>query len=277
METILVLGGTGTTGRRIARRLRAAGHPVRTASRSGGEAHLDLGAPTTWGPALDGAAALYLLEPDLHAADPQERIPRLVTEAVAAGVRRLVLLSAHGVGAADDGHPLKTAERAVRESGVGWTVLRPDWFAQNFSETFWLPDVLTGTVALPVGAGRTPFVDAEDIAEVAAAALTDDRHAGQTYDLTGPRELGFAEAVELITAATGRTVRHLDVSPEAYTEQLVAHGAPVAVARTLTGLLTQVREGRNPGAADGVQRALGRPARSFEEFVSEAAAAGRWS
>lgn len=278
MDNILVLGGTGTTGRRIARRLKAAGRPVRTASRTGGDTHFDLNAPVTWAAALDGATAVYLVEPDLRpGVDRQARIPRLVADAVAAGVKRLVLLSAHGVGRADDTHPLKAAEQAVRDSGVEWTILQPDWFAQNFSESFWLPGVLTGTLALPTGDGRTPFVDAEDIAEVAAAALTEDRHGGQTYRLTGPRAIGFGEAAGLIAAATGRTVRHLDVDPDLFVDRMVAEGAPTGVARLLTGLLVDIRDGRGAEVSDGVERALGRPPRPFEDYVAEAAAAGRWS
>ncbi|MFD5461753.1 NAD(P)H-binding protein [Kitasatospora sp. NPDC127059] len=278
MTNILILGGTGTTGRRIARRLTAQGRPVRTASRTGGDVRFDLADPATWAPALDGVTAAYLLEPEPRPGrDPRARIPQLVTEAVAAGVRRLVLLSAHGVDEADDVHPLKAAERAVRESGVDWTVLQPGWFAQNFTESFWLSGVLSGTLAMPTGDGRTPFIDAEDIAEVAAAALTDERHSGRTYQLTGPRALSLGEATDLITAATGRPVRHLDVAPDAFTAGLVADGTPPDVAAFLTGLLLNIRDGRVAGVTDGVERALGRPARSFESFVTEAAAAGHWN
>ncbi|GAB3882799.1 hypothetical protein GCM10027612_13880 [Microbispora bryophytorum subsp. camponoti] len=195
MEKILVLGGTGKTGRRVVRRLKAAGMQARTASRTGGDVPFDLGRPETWGPALDGAAAVYIVEPDLRPGlDRRARVPALVAEAVAAGARRLVLLSAHGVGEAGDDHPLKSAEQAVRDSGVGWTILRPDWFAQNFSEAFWRQGILAGALALPTGDGRTPFVDAEDIAEVAAAALTHERHSGRIYCLTGPRAIAFGEA-----------------------------------------------------------------------------------
>ncbi|WP_345678358.1 NAD(P)H-binding protein [Yinghuangia aomiensis] len=276
MNTTLVLGGTGTTGRRIARRLREAGHPVRTASRTGGDVRCALGEPSTWAAALDGVAGLYVLEPDLRTGlDPSVRIPGLVEAAAAAGVRRVVLLSAHGVGEADDGRPLKGAEDAVRASGMDWTILRPGWFAQNFSETFWRPAVLTGTLALPTGDGRTAFVDADDIAEVAAAALTDVRHAGRIYQLTGPRSLGFAEAVEIIGKATGRTVRHVDVTAEAFVEQQVAHGVAPDVAARLCGLLVAVRDGLGSGVSDGVREALGRPARGFEQFV--AGAVGAWS
>ncbi|MEV7599141.1 SDR family oxidoreductase [Kitasatospora sp. NPDC089797] len=275
-KNILILGGTGTTGRRIARRLTARGLPVRTASRNasgtGDDVRLDLDDPTTWAPALDGVTAAYLLEPGGPA-----RTPRLVAEAVAAGVKRLVLLSAHGVDRADDGHPLKAAERAVRESGVDWTVLQPEWFAQNFTESFWREGVRSGTLALPTGDGRIPFIDAEDIADVAVTALTEDGHSGRTYRLTGPRAITLAEAADVITAATGRTVRHLDVTAEDFTAGLVAQGTPPEIAAVLTGLLLNIRDGHGTDVSDGVERALGRPPRSFETFAAEAAAAGRWA
>jgi uncharacterized protein YbjT (DUF2867 family) len=274
MENILILAGTGKTGRRIAGRLRGAGRPV---SRTGGGIRFDLADRGTWAPALDGVTAAYLVEPDLRAASTagQARIPRLVTDAVAAGVRRLVLLSAPG--AEYDGHPLKSAEQAVRGSGVEWTILRPTWFAQNFSEASWRPGVLSGTLRLPTGDGRTPFIDAEDIAEVAASALTEDRHHGQIYALTGPRAISFGEAADIIAKATGRTIRHLDVDPETYVDQQVAGGIPRDVARMLTGVLTAIRDGEGAALADGVERALGRSPRPFEDYVAETVAAGGWN
>jgi uncharacterized protein YbjT (DUF2867 family) len=278
MENTLVLGATGKTGRRIVRRLRAAGHSVRTASRTGSDVAVDLGDPATWPAALDGATAVYLLEPVLDPVpDRDARIPKFVADAVSAGVQRLVLLSAYGVGEATDDHPLKSAERAVRESGIDWTILRPGWFAQNFSESYWKPWVLSGTLAVPTGDGRAPFVDAEDIAEVAAAALTDDRHNGRTYQLTGPRAISFAEAAELIGKASGREVRHVDVTPEAFAERLASNGVHPDAARMLAGLLADIRDDRQATVSDGVERALGRPARPFEDYVAEAAAAGHWN
>jgi uncharacterized protein YbjT (DUF2867 family) len=278
MKNILIFGGTGKTGRRIARRLQAAGQPVQTASRTSSDISLDLDNPTTWAPALDGVTAVYVVEPNLQTSiDRQARIPRFVAEAVAAGVQRLVLLSAHGVGEADNSHPLKAAEQAVRGSGVDWTILRPDWFSQNFSEGSWLPGVLGGTLSLPTGDGRTPFIDAEDIAEVAAAALTEDRHSGQVYQLTGPRVISFGEAADLIGKATARTIRHVDIAPEDFVERQVANGVPPDVARLLTDLLVAIRNGRGAALSDGVERALGRPPRPFEDYVAETAAAGHWN
>jgi uncharacterized protein YbjT (DUF2867 family) len=275
MQNILIVGGTGKTGRRITRRLRAAGRPVRTASRTGGDIAFDLADAATWAPALEGVTAAYVVEPNLQVSG--DRIPRFVAEAVAAGVRRLVLLSAGGVGEADDRHPLKAAEQAVRASGLDWTILRPDWFSQNFSEGPWLPGVLAGMLSLPTGEGRTPFIDAEDIAEVAAAALTEDRHRGRIYQLTGPRAISFGEAADLIGKATGRAIRHADVAPEAHIERQVANGIPPDIARLLTGLLVAIRDGSAPEANDGVERALGRAAKPFEDYVTETAATGLWN
>jgi uncharacterized protein YbjT (DUF2867 family) len=277
MTNILILGGTGKTGRRIARRLQAEGRDVRTASRTGSEIPFDLDDPATWARALDGTGTAYVMEPSVRTdAEGQARIPRLVTEAVRAGVRRLVLLSAPGVDA-DDHHPLKAAERAVRDSGADWTILRPTWFSQNFSEAFFRPAVLAGTLSLPTGEGRAPFVDAEDIADVAVAALTEDGHAGQVYELTGPRAIGFGEAAELIGRATGRTIRYAAVDPEIFVERQTAEGVPPEAARMLAGLLAGVRDGSGAALFDGVERALGRPPRRFEDYVTETAAAGLWT
>ncbi len=257
MPTTLILGGTGKTGCRIARRLGAA---ARVGSRTRG---FDLADPATWAAALAGVTAVYLVEPNLGGGD---RLPRFVAEAVSAGARRLVLLSAPRAGEAE--HPLHAAEEAVRGCGAGWTVLRPNWFAQNFSEGPWAAGIRDGVLTLPAGEGRAPFVDAEDIAEVAAAALTDDRHHGRVYELTGPRAVGFAEATALIARATGRKIDYLDVAPEAFVERQIRYGVPENVANLLTGLLVDLRDGRGAELADGVQRALGRPPRSFEDFVA---------
>jgi len=272
----LILAGTGKTGRRIATALTAAGHPVRTVSRTAGDVRLDLDDPTTWPAALDGVGAVYLVEPNPHAAggDPP-RLARLATAAVESGARRLVMLSAPG--ADDEHHPFHATEQTVRESGAEWTILRPNWFSQNFSEDFWLPVIRGGTLALPTGDGRVPFVDAQDIADVAVAALTEDRHAGQVYELSGPRAIGFGEAAELIAKASGRPLEYVAVTPTAYLEQQLANGVPELIARRFTDLVSSVSTGAHEALGDGVERALGRSPRRFEDFVVETAASGCWS
>lgn len=262
MNNFLILGGTGTTGRRITDRLRAAGHDARTAARTGADLHLDLDVPSTW--RFDGITAAYLMEPSVR---PGGRLARFTEAALAAGVRRIVLLS--GALAVNPNHPLHTTEQAVRNSDAEWTILHPDWFAQNFSEGTWRAAVDSGTLALPAGNGRTPFVDADDIADVATAALTTGDHHGRTYQLTGPEALTFAEAAEHITNA-GRPVEYVAIDAADYTEQLIARGVSRTGAELLTGIFTGIADGRAGGPANGVPEALGRPARAFKTFAATA-------
>jgi uncharacterized protein YbjT (DUF2867 family) len=168
-------------------------------------------------------------------------------------------------------------EEAVRDSGAELTVLRATWFAQNFSENYWVDSVLSGEVALPAGDTPEPFVDADDIADVAVAALTDDRHIGQVYELTGPRLLSFEEAVREIARATGRDIRYVPITIEESAAAAAEQGVPDDVIELLTYLFSEVLDGRNAHVADGVQRALGREPKDFADFARDAAATGVWN
>ena len=268
---ILVLGGTGKTGRRIVSRLSERGVPVRVGSRSG-TPPFDWQDTATWAPALQGARAAYVSYfPDIAVPGAPEAVAELARIAVQGGTRRLVLLSGRG-----EEEALR-AEAELQASGADWTIVRCSWFNQNFSEDYLREPVLAGEVTLPVSDVPEPFVDAEDIADVAVAALTDDRHVGQLYELTGPRLLTFADAVGEIGAASGRDVRLARVSGEEFASGLAGHGVPADVISLLRYLFTEVLDGRNANLADGVQRALGRPARDFREFARRAAAGGAWS
>jgi uncharacterized protein YbjT (DUF2867 family) len=270
-RTTLVLGGTGKTGRRVVERLRARGLPVRVGSRQG-DPPFDWNDPSTWAPALRDVSAVYVsFYPDLAAPGAAETVGALAELAVERGVRRLVLLSGRGEEEA------QRAEEAVRRSGAGWTIVRCAWFSQNFSESFLLEPVLAGEVALPVDGVPEPFVDAEDVADVAVAALTDDGHARSVYELTGPRLLRFAEAIGEIEQAAGRPVRFAPVGIDEYSAALSAHGVPDEVVSLMTYLFTEVLDGRNASLADGVQRALGREPRDFREYARITAAAGVWA
>ncbi|MFC6881716.1 NAD(P)H-binding protein [Actinomadura yumaensis] len=268
----LVLGATGKTGRRVAARLEELDAPVRRASRSSDQP-FDWTDPGTWAPALAGAAAVYLAySPDLAAPGAPEAIGAFTAAMREAGVRHVVLLSGRGEPEAEQ------CERLVRDSGLGWTIVRASWFAQNFSEDYLLDPVRGGRVVLPAGDVPEPFVDADDIADVAVAALTrPDRHQGRAYELTGPRALTFAQAVGQIAAATGRPVGYLQVPPADYSAALQDEGVPAEVAEMLTYLFTTVLDGRNSAVADGVQRALGRPARDFADYAHRTAATGVWN
>ncbi|MGH8977463.1 MAG: NmrA family transcriptional regulator, partial [Acidimicrobiia bacterium] len=168
-------------------------------------------------------------------------------------------------------------EQAVQEAGAAWTIVRASWFDQNFSEHYLLPGVLSGEVALPVGDMVEPFVDADDIAAVAVAALTDEGHAGRVYELTGPQLLTFADAVAEISHATSRDIRFVSVSMDEYVAMLVREGVPSEDIELIAYLFTEVLDGRNASLADGVQRALGRSPRDFRTYARDAAATGVWT
>lgn len=264
--TVLVTGGTGKTGRRVAERLAALGHTARIGSRTA-PVPFDWDDESTWDAALDGVDAAYLAYyPDLALPGAVETVEAFAQRAAGAGVRHLVLLSGRGEEAA------QAAEAAVARAGTGWTVVRCAWFAQNFSESFFLEPVLAGELALPTGIATEPFVDADDIADVAVAALTEDGHHGEVYELTGPRLLSFAEAAAELSAATGREIRFTAVTVEQYREVLAEVGLPGEFA----DLFAMVLDGRNAHLADGVQRALGRPPRDFADYAKAAAASGAW-
>jgi len=186
-------------------------------------------------------------------------------------VRRLVLLSGRGEEEA------RVSEQTVRDSGVDWTILRSSWFSQNFSEDYLLEPVLVGEVALPAGNVPEPFVDAEDIADIAVAALTEDGHAGQLVELTGPRLLTFADAVGEISQAAGREVRYVPVSMQRYASALAEHDVPAEFVSLLTYLFSEVLDGRNAHLTDGVERALGWAPRDFTDYARDAAATGVWN
>ncbi|MFT4438870.1 NmrA family transcriptional regulator [Caballeronia sp. 15715] len=226
----------------------------------------------TWAPALKGVSAVYIcFYPDLSVAGATGAIQSFTDLAVSSGVRRLVLLSGRGEPEA------QRCEDLVRNAGVDWTLLRASWFAQNFSEAHFLEPIRDGELALPVGNIGEPFVDADDIADVAIAALTQNGHAGQLYELTGPRLVTFAEAVAEIARTFGRSIRFTRLSMTEYTEALVEAGLPAQTVELIHYLFTDVLDGRNASVEDGVIRALGRPPRDFSAYVRETAATGIWS
>lgn len=268
--TTLVLGGTGKTGRRVANRLQARGMPTRIGSRAGSPP-FDWNDPTTWEAAIEGVDAAYISYwPDLAAPGAVDATSGFARLAVDHGIRRLVLLAGRGEDEAE------RAEEAVAASGADLTILRSTWFMQNFSEGEFLGQVLSGEVTLPAGDVVEPFVDADDIADVAVAALTEDGHVGQLYELTGPRLLSFGDAVEEIARATGRVIRYSPVSVDEFAGSMAAQGVPAEAVEVFSFLFGEVLDGRNAHLADGVQRALGREPRDFADYARATAGTGIW-
>ncbi|WP_040805117.1 NAD(P)H-binding protein [Nocardia concava] len=270
-NTVLVLGSTGKTGGRVAALLSARGVPVRSGSRSAA-IPFDWTDRGTWAAALAGVDAVYLsYQPDLAVAGAPADIKAFSTTARAAGVRKIVLLSGRGEPEALE------CEAIVRDSGLTWTVVRCAWFAQNFSEGAFTDFIRGGELALPTGDTPEPFVHADDIAEVAVAALLDDRHAGEVYELTGPRALSFAEAVAEIAAAAGREIAFIPLTRTDFVAALTSYGVPTDEVSLLDYMFATVLDGRNSHVTDGVRRALGREARDFAEYAREAADSGVWA
>jgi uncharacterized protein YbjT (DUF2867 family) len=270
-NTTLVIGGTGKTGRRVVDRLAERGLPVRVGSRTGNPP-FDWEDRATWAQAMQDIGAVYLTYyPDIAVPGAVDAVSAFVDLALEHNIRRLVLLSGRGEEEAE------RAEEVVRNSGAGYTILRSSWFAQNFSEGFMQELVVSGEVVLPVGDIGEPFIDADDIADVAVAALTEDGHFGQLYELTGPRMLTFTDAITEIAAATGRDIRYVQVTPEQYASALAQQGVPTEYVWLLNYLFTTVLDGRNAHLTDGVRRALGRAPRSFTDYAQTAAAAGAWA
>ncbi|MDQ2709066.1 MAG: NmrA family transcriptional regulator [Actinomycetota bacterium] len=291
----LVLGATGTIGRRVAERLLARDVPVRLGSRSA-EPPFDWEDETTWAPVLAGVDAAYLVyAPDLVMAGAVDAVGRFADLAVAGGVRRLVLLSGRGEPEAQRAEQVVLGAGA--EAGVEVTIVRSAFFAQDFSEKFFVDSVLAGTLAMPAGKDvGEPFVDADDIADVVVAALTEtaltetaltetaltetalteDGHAGEIYEVTGPRLLTFPEALAEISRAAGRELAYVQITREEFAAGLTAEGLPNDLVVALTEVASTVLDGRSSHLADGVRRALGREPRDFADYTRAAAATGVW-
>ncbi len=269
-QPITVIGATGKTGVRVADRLERGGHAVRRASRHAPVA-FDWETPDTWAPALAGAASAYVTYfPDLAFPGAVEKLDALCAVAKREGVGHLVLLSGRGE------HHARLGEDVVRNSGVAFTIVRSAWFAQNFSEGYLRDPVMGGVLPMPGGDICEPIIDIDDIADVAVAALTRDGHAGQLYEVTGPRLMSFAEMATELSRAINRPIRHVPITFEDFHAN-VARSGGAFVADVFTAIARETLDGRNAHLADGVMRALGRPPRDFARFAMNAARAGAWS
>ena len=267
---VLIIGAGGKTGRRVNALLQARGVSTRAASRSTA-VPFDWTKPEGWASALTGVSKAYVtFQPDIAVAGSSGAISELAGIARQHGLERVVLLSGRGEPGA------QRAEAALQASGVPWTIVRASFFDQNFSEGFLLDGVLAGEVALPVALVPEPFIDVDDIADVVAAALTDGRHANKLYEVTGPRALTFADAVAEISAAVGRPIRFTQPTPDEFAAAMRPY-VPQEIIALLLDLFTVVLDGRNVQVMNGVQEALGRPARDFSDYVRRTVASGVWS
>tara|TARA_R110002167_G_scaffold358364_2_gene574394 strand:+ start:1903 stop:2751 length:849 start_codon:yes stop_codon:yes gene_type:complete len=274
METkknILVIGGTGKTGSKVVRRLTHAGHHVRIGSRSASPA-FDWDNSETWTPALQGIDQVYITyQPDLAVPGALEAIETLTKTAKRSGVKKLVLLSGKGEREAE------LCEQVVMHSGIDYTIVRASWFNQNFHESFFLAPILEGFVALPQAEVKIPFVDTDDIADVAVAALLNEEHSGKIYQLTGPRSLTFREAVQEISEATHRSIAFTPITLAAYTKAMEEQGVPADFVWLVGYLFSEVLGNPdNSEITNDIELVLGRAPKDFSHYVTATAATGIW-
>ena len=268
-KPILVIGATGKTGSRVAGKLEAKGLSVRRGSRNS-RTPFDWEAPETWAPALGGARAAYLTYfPDLAFPGAVDKLGSLCETAKDCRVEHLVLLSGRGE------HHARLGEEVVRSSGVDFTIVRSAWFAQNFSEGYLRDPILAGVLPMPGGDIAEPIIDIDDIADVAVAALTEEGHKGDLYEVTGPRLMTFADMAHELSSAIGSPIQHIPISFEAFQAEIARSGGSF-VADVFTAIARETLDGRNAHVSDGVKRALGREPRDFAEFARNAAKSGAW-
>ncbi len=269
-QPILVIGATGKTGSRVASKLEAKGVPVRRGARRS-ETPFDWEDAATWTPVLSGVSKAYVTYfPDLAFPGAVEKLEAFAKVALETGLQHIVLLSGRGE------HFATMGEEVIRNSGVPFTIVRSAWFAQNFSEGYLRDPILGGVLPMPGGDIAEPIIDIDDIADVVVAALTEDGHLGERYEVTGPRLMTFAEMATVLSSTLGRPIQHIPIAFEDFHANVAASGDDF-VADVFTQIARETLDGRNAHTADGVERALGRKPRDFAEFAATAMEAGAWS
>jgi len=271
-SNVLIIGGTGKTGRRVVEQLRNKGISPRVGSRNVAPG-FDWNDKDTWVQALEGIEKMYVsYYPDLAVPGAKEAIQSLTVLAKELGVQKMVLLSGKGEKEAE------ACEDIVKESGMDYTIVRASWFNQNFSESFFLDPVLSGEVALPMSDVLIPFVDANDIAEVAMTVLLDDQYNGQTIEVTGPELITFKDAVKMIAQESGRTLNFHEITLEQYVDGMNKMGMPADVVWLIEYLFSHVLTNpTNQLIVNDVERVLGRKAKTFLAYAKETAQTGVWA
>lgn len=271
-SNILVIGGTGKTGRKVVQKLQAQNQIVRIGSRNQDPA-FDWQNPTTWTKALEGMEKVYVtFQPDLAVPGALEAIEAITKQAKQSGIKKIVLLSGKGEREAE------LCEQVVIHSGIDYTIIRASWFNQNFSESFFLDPILAGHVALPQAEARVPYVDTDDIADVAVEVLMNEIHNGQVYQLTGPRLLTFTDVVKEIAHATNRTIHFTPISLSDYTKMLEEFQVPADYIWLIKYLFSEVLAAKgNDVVTNDIEKVLGRRPKDFSEYVQETAITGVWN
>jgi uncharacterized protein YbjT (DUF2867 family) len=271
-SNILVIGGTGKTGRKVVDRLNKLGHIVRVGSRSASPA-FNWDNSETWADSMQGMDAVYItFQPDLAVPGALEAIEKLIKKAKKCNVKKLVLLSGKGEREAE------LCEQVVIHSGIDYTIVRASWFNQNFSESFFLEPILEGFVSLPQAEVKVPYVDTDDIADVVVEALLHDKHNGEIYQLTGPRLLTFREAIQEISESTGKSISFTPITLPAYTKAMKQQGMSADFVWLVEYLFSEVLGNpNNSEITNDIEKVLGRKAIDFNDYVKATVKTGVWN
>ncbi|MHC0447739.1 NmrA family NAD(P)-binding protein [Flavobacterium sp. 3-218] len=269
---ILLIGGNGKTGKRVAQLLNEKENVEITIASRSGNPSFDWEKPETWSEILKGINVIYLtFQPDLAVPSAPEIIKRFSIQAVKSGVEKIVLLSGRGEKEA------QICEEIVKATAQKWTIVRASWFNQNFSESIFLEPILAGYVALPKAETLEPFTDADDIAEVVAEALLDEKHNGKTYELTGPQLLTFEQAVAEIARVTERNIVFQPLELDEYVNMLREYQVPEDEIWLVNYLFSEVLDGRNSSITNDIEKILERKATTFSEYVKKTAQTRIWN
>lgn len=270
MKTILVTGASGNLGRAAVAALRNAGFTVRAASRHPrtleNSVHFDYSDHTTHETAIKGANGVLLIAPPLDADAPEKLIPT-IDACKFLDVRHIIFISALGV-YADEKSPLRIIERHLMDCGVGYTIIRPNFFAENFTTGFLAPMVASGTISVAAGDGRTSFISTADIAAVVTAAFIQGPHS-RSHNLTGPAALNYTEVAAILSQGLGKTVEYQPISEEEMVQGAIRNGLPAPAAQYMAFLYSGVRNGWFDVVTDDVQQVTGQAPRTLAEVVAK--------
>lgn len=271
MSKTLVVGANGTVGSNLVRLLAAKGETVLKATskqaQKADEVHLNVATGAGRGEAFAGISRAFLLSPPGFTNQDQLMIP-LIDAAKAAGVAKIVLMTAMGANA-DDAAPLRKAELHLEKSGLAYNIVRPNWFMQNFN-SYWIGSILgEGKIRLPVGTAKGSFIDARDIASVAAELLTTNRFDGQAFDLTGGEALDHDEVAAILSQTTGKKIVFEDITPEAMLKGLLGAGLPQAYAEFLIVILGFFKAGYSARIEGAVETITGKKPIAFAAYAKD--------
>lgn len=273
---ILVTGATGKAGRQMVSELAAVGFDVRAASRHPGQptdhitpVYFDWYDKSTWAAAFGAAKGLVVKGMDLDQY-ASETVDQLIRSAPR--VNHVVFLSNMGVEYTPDDHPRRAIELVVQNSGKSWTILRANWYMQNFNEdeaVFAQAIRTRGELHAPAGEAKVSFLDTRDLAAATAAVFATAGHDGKAYALSGPEAISFGEVAAVIGKATGASVRHIDGTPAEHREYMRAPDRPAAYVNHINHLYIPTKAGACARVSDDVEQLIGRPARTFAAYIGE--------